>query len=197
MLYRLDEVGRNNWASNIRKLLFTNGFGHAWINQGVGNELNFINMFKQRIKDCCFQNWTAKLEVSSKSDTYRGYKSLLNVEKYLCIDISDKLRRVLARFRCSCHNLQIEKGRHTYIDREFRYCTLCEKDQIFVIESEIHFLLECKSYDVLREIYFLDHWLNFKTRDNFNSIMTCTEESAIFRLAKFLYSAFELRDSLL
>jgi len=195
MLYRLDNVGRNNWTSNVRKLLFANGFGHAWINQGVGNEIYFIQLFKQRIKDCCFQNWTAKLDESSKADSYKGFKSLLNIENYLCIDMSSKLRRALARFRCSCHNLQIEIGRHNGVDRAFRYCPLCQKEHILVVESEMHFLLECSTYNALRDIYFLDQWKHVKTREKFNAIMSNSDNTAIIRLAKFLNSAFELRDS--
>ena len=197
MLYRLDEVGRTNWTSHVRILLCSNGFGHAWINQGVGNELYFFKIFKQRIQDCAFQNWTAKLNDSSKADTYRGFKSLLNVERYLCMDMSFKYKQVLARFRCSCHKLQIEKGRHTGIDRRLRYCPLCQKDQLSVVESEFHFLLECKSYDALRDKYFIGQWRNGKTLDKFNIIMSSTDDSAIIRLSKFVYSAFELRDTLL
>jgi len=169
MLYRLDEVGRTNWTSKVRILLCLNGFGHAWINQGVGNEFCFINMLKQRLQDCAFQNWTSKLNDSSKADTYRGFKSLLNVERYLCIDMSLKLKQVLARFRCSSHKLQIEKGRHTGIDRSLRFCPLCQKDQISVVESEFHFLLECKSYQAIRDKYFMNHWRNGK---NFGSIQS-------------------------
>jgi hypothetical protein len=107
------------------------------------------------IQDCAFQNWTTKLNDSSKADTYRGLKSLLNVGRYLCINMSFKLKQVLARFRCSSHKLQIEKGRHTGIDRSLRYCPLCQKDQISVEESEFHFLLECISYDALRKQHLL------------------------------------------
>ena len=154
-------------------------------------------MLKQRLQDCAFQNWTAKLNDSSKADTYRGFKSLLNVERYLCIDMSLKLKQVLARFRCSSHKLQIEKGRHTGIDRSLRFCPLCQKDQISVVESEFHFLLECKSYQALRDKYVIDQWRNGKTLDQFNIIMSSAGDSAIIRLSKFVYSAFELRDNLL
>ena len=48
----------------------------------------------------------------SRAEHYKNYKTLLDVETYLSIDISYKYRRVLTNFRCSAHKLMIEKGRH-------------------------------------------------------------------------------------
>ena len=53
----------------------------------------------------------------------------------------------------------------------FRYCPLCQKEQILVVESEMHFLLECSTYNALRDIYFLDQWKHVKTRENFNAMI--------------------------
>ena len=38
MLYALDERGKHTWATNVRLCLFQNGFGYAWLSQGVGDE---------------------------------------------------------------------------------------------------------------------------------------------------------------
>ena len=46
------------------------------------------------------------ITVSSRCDTYKEFKALLNVEKYLCIDIPFFLRKAFARFRCSSHKIQ-------------------------------------------------------------------------------------------
>lgn len=51
MLKCYAEAGVSNWASGIRNLLYMNGFGHIWENQGVANENHFIVMFIQRMKD--------------------------------------------------------------------------------------------------------------------------------------------------
>ena len=151
MLYRLDAAGRNTWASHVRKLSFKYGFVYAWISQEIGNPENFIRLFTDRVKDCCKQNWFEKLGTSSKAESYREYKTLLDTERYLFLDMPYELRRVFARFRCSNHDLMIEKGRHTNIDREYRYCTLCFRRGILVTETELHFLLECNAYEGLRK----------------------------------------------
>ena len=52
MLKALDESGRQIWVSKVRDLLFTYGFGYAWIAQDVGYISMFISQFKQRLTDC-------------------------------------------------------------------------------------------------------------------------------------------------
>ena len=51
VLKRLDEAGKHTWASDIKNLLVTNGFGDVWLSQGVGNTDVFLCRFKQRICD--------------------------------------------------------------------------------------------------------------------------------------------------
>ena len=139
MLKQLEEAGRKTCASNIKELLFTYGFGYVWINQEVGDESNFLQLFKTRIKDCYLQKWNSGLGDSSKALHYKHFKSHLYSEPYLDIDLSYILRKTLSNFRCSSHTLMIEKGRHLSIDRNLRFCPLCIKNNIYVIEDEFHF----------------------------------------------------------
>ena len=36
MLLNLDQSGKTNWVTNVRKTLCVNGFSYVWDNQGVG-----------------------------------------------------------------------------------------------------------------------------------------------------------------
>ena len=81
MLRRLDESGRNTWASVVKTLLYEHGFGFAWLNDGIGYPNNFIKCFKQRLKDCSMQYLQMKIQNSSKASHYKHFKSLLNIEK--------------------------------------------------------------------------------------------------------------------
>ena len=195
MLYNLDECGRTTWASQIRFLLNSNGFGYAWISQEVGNINLFIQTFKQRVIDGCIQKWSTKLTNSSKADTYRGFKSLLNIERYLYTDMPNSLKATLARFRCSCHELLIEKGRHINIDREHRYCPICIKNNIHVVETEFHFFLECPLYEGLRMKYLRPFFALFRNINVFNNIFSNTDDNVIRSVAKFIYEAFLIRNS--
>ena len=52
LLFQLDDIGRQTWATKIKDLLFRFGFGYVWIVQDVGDESLFIKTFKQRLIDC-------------------------------------------------------------------------------------------------------------------------------------------------
>ena len=75
------------WVTYIKDLLLQYGYGYVGISQDVGHINMFVSSFKQRLKDCLTQNWSDNLSSSSRCDTYCTFKSLLNIEKYLSIDI--------------------------------------------------------------------------------------------------------------
>ena len=81
---QLDKLHKKGWVTtNLKQLLFSNGFGHVWIGQEVGDEALFLREFTLRLQDIARQNWRADLESRDKLSTYSEFKSLLNSEKYL------------------------------------------------------------------------------------------------------------------
>ena len=112
MLRSFAAVGKVNWASNVRSLLYKYGFGYVWEADTVGNATLFIHTFKQRIMDCLIQELHSEMEDSSKSLHYRYFKLTYETEFYLDIDLPYLYKKTLSTFRCSGHNLMIEKGRH-------------------------------------------------------------------------------------
>ena len=65
------------------------------------------------------------LNESSKAEHHKHFKPLLNIESYLFTDLSYLEGKTLANFRCSGHNLMIEKDRHMQVEREYRFCPFC------------------------------------------------------------------------
>ena len=57
MRVKLAEEDKKTWATEIRLLLFTHGFGFVWGNQGVQLIGSFLKVFKQRLVDCRAQDW--------------------------------------------------------------------------------------------------------------------------------------------
>ena len=55
MLKSLDSTGRVTWATHVKLMLFTYGFGCVWISQTVGSPEIFKHLFTQRVKDCLLQ----------------------------------------------------------------------------------------------------------------------------------------------
>ena len=193
MLKGLDELGRKTWAGSIKLLLFSLGFGFVWIAQDVGDSNQFMNIIKIRLKDIYSQKWHDSLINTSKTDTYKCYKSLLTPEKYLSINLQYLYKQALAKFRTSTHDLMIEKGRHIGLDRNYRYCHYCRCKGISVIESEFHFLFECCAYNDVRENIFGSILPNHIDQIFFYQIMSTENPAIIRKLAKFIHTAFEIR----
>ena len=59
MLYYLHCKNKNNWVSYVCFTLYRFGFGFVWENQGVCNTKRFL--FRQRLIDCCLQDWYSTL----------------------------------------------------------------------------------------------------------------------------------------
>ena len=57
MLLNLDQRGKTNWVTNVRKTLCVNRFFYVWDNQGVGCVNAFIREFRQRLIDIRWQSW--------------------------------------------------------------------------------------------------------------------------------------------
>ena len=154
MLKSLDEAGRHTWASNVRSLLYIYGFGYAWIAQEIGNEKIFVSQFKVRLTDCMKQNCHSDINESSRCDSYKELKTLLNVERYLSMDMQFYLRKAFARFRTSSHKLSIEIGRNHNITRADRICIFCfNQSNTITIEDEYHAFFTCPKFDAQRETY--------------------------------------------
>ena len=64
-----------NWASLLRDLLMSLGFYNVWLNQGVGNYNEFMSVLKQRLTDNYVQNWSSRLDNSSRALFYRSIAS--------------------------------------------------------------------------------------------------------------------------
>ena len=77
MLYSNDESNRRNWASEIKDDLCRSGSGHVWHFQGVGNEVSFIQVFKERLTDKYLQTWHVGVSESDKLRTYRFFLNLI------------------------------------------------------------------------------------------------------------------------
>ena len=68
---------------------------------------------------------------SSKAYYYKDFKSVLDTEKYLMIDMPyiyiDELEHILER--------------HDNIEKMFRMCTYCLNINTYIIEDDLHFVL--------------------------------------------------------
>lgn len=198
MLYSLDQQGRPTWASSVKLLLCKYGFRDVWDEQGVGNYVLFIREFTERVKQRYVENWEHDISQSSKLCLFRAIKYTgFARESYLYSVNYKKYRSGLAKFRCSSHNLRIEKGRHANEQVAERVCKLCMSNTgNIVLEDEYHFLLRCPSYADVRALY-LPNYVNEINYENF--IVLLMDESADVQksIASYIYHAQKLRNQLM
>ena len=135
------------------------------------------------IQNKYIDNWTSKLRGnrSPRLLFYGKIKRNFLFETYLELP-NFYQRKIIAKFRCSDHVLEIEKGRHLKVPREERFCRFCTNAEI---ESEEHFLSDCPLYKDLRttrSIFAIRH-------DIYDSFIHTYPET----LGSFLLSAFQIR----
>lgn len=196
MLKSLDETGKHTWATCVKDLLTRNGFGHVWLEQGVGDINSFLSLFKERAIDNYKQEWYGLMHDQSKLSLYCTYKSMLEPEKYL-LYLTHKYIRALARFRSSCHKLEIEVGRYNGVLLENRICKLCEKEGHIFIEDEYHFLLICPSLYNEREMYIPSYYRTDVNFEKFMNIMSTDIKELIQCVALYIMKAMTKREELL
>ena len=74
-----------------------------------------ISRIIQRLLDTSLKNWHSDVMDNRKLETYSTYKiDFCCLETYLTIDMYHNHRIEYTRFRCSSHNLAIEKLRPTH-----------------------------------------------------------------------------------
>ena len=182
------------WITCIKTCLSEHGLGFTHL----GNDpLNAHKLLYQRQVDIF--NQTALNNVmkpEGKLRTYSLFKTKGGFEKYLADIRNANHRTSLSKFRLSNHQLMIEIGRHKKIPKTERYCQFCSDP---VVEDEIHFLIDCKTYSSLRE-GTLGGWAMTKLRSPYHSskekfILLMREPSR--ELAKFVHVAMEARKKLL
>ena len=136
---------RTNWIITIEKLV--NRFKLA---DKIENHEKFKKSTKFAMDETYVKFWERELSNtnSARLSLYTEIKKDLKLENYLGVDF--EYRKAIAKIRCSDHCLEIEKGRHRNILRAERTCKTCKTTEL---ETEEHFLLQCNTYNLLRNKY--------------------------------------------
>ena len=60
-------IYKRGWVTNLKKLLFSDGFGAVWITQGVGDEELFMKSLVLRLTGIAKQTWNSEIDSSLNS----------------------------------------------------------------------------------------------------------------------------------
>ena len=171
---------RTGWIQTVERLIKS----FDLVIETNSDTHKFQEKTKKNIQEYYTSIWKEKIN-ESNSSRLKVYKAINNKfipPKHLILPLH--MRKLISKIRCSDHHLEIERGRHLKIDQAKRICTNCG---LGAVEDEKHFLIECTTYQGVREKYnmhavSLHDFLNTENQGN---------------LAKYLKEAYELRDKLL
>ena len=104
-----------------------------------------------------------------------------------------KFRHFYFSLRIGALDLEINRGRYYNIPRDERVCKLCKVN----IEDEYHFVMKCPFYQNLREEHLPSKFIENPNVHKFVMLMSSNNDTIIYSIATFLYSAWLKRKVLL
>ena len=191
LLY-LDSQGTPNWATDIKTLLCTNGYGIVWLFHTVGCEKSFLENMKSRLIHVFEVDWKDRLMRYDHNNFYSSFKSHISRELYLSQKTMFKpYRDALIKFRLCVSNLDCHRFKFNVDVLETKLCSICRSHK----ETELHFIFACPSLEQLRQELLPQKYL--RRRNLHTLIILMSSETDRYVLAKYIFKAFEKRTQIL
>ena len=194
---QLDMENRKSYISELKTYLRVTGCYDS-DTLGFMRQNTIIHMIKN-LENNYMIYWQNEINSSEKLIFYRMYKQGFRTSNYINILKNAQERQSFAKFYTSNHDLLIETGRYSKpkIPRGERICNLCISKKV---EDEIHFLLHCSKYEILRKSFIAKQSQIFhQTFDNdttfLNKIFTTDNKTSIHCTAKYITNCTLLRKS--
>ena len=180
----------NTWSSNIRSIFVDIDCQNVFISRSQIN----VNSCWALLYELQCKQWSDKIFVKRKLQTYVTFKNMYEVEPYVISFINRKHRSYLAQYRCGILPLSIETGRWSSIPLEDRICKVCES---LVVEDEYHFIFHCSLYKDIRDP-FLHHVgnnvLNINEMNEVDKMKVFMSKDFVSYFAKIISEMIEERN---
>ena len=119
------------------------------------------------------------------------FKSLLETERYLSLDLLGKQRYSLSICRCASHPLHIEAGRHTGVEKNHKesihivfYIILFVL--LIVNITEYHAFFHCTKYSYIGETYLFSWYVRRRNLIYLYSLMSSRQDDIIKIIALYV-----------
>ena len=183
-------VYTSKWMSYVKSILDTCGLSNIW-SQYENVNVKWLKLkVKQTLQDHFIQEWHESMQTNRKAINYRLFKTEFKFENYL-VKVPDRLRITLCNFRVGSSKLPVERGRYQNIERERRYCNICNCNKL---GDEFHLLLECNGQNMndLRKKYLPKFCQSGANVVKFESLLNSQSVVKLTQLAKFLVECNKL-----
>jgi len=195
----LNDKGKLSWFSSVKFISDDLGLNIENAENVSVSEISYSirELFERKWKRSMWDDSSSK-NGKNKLRTYREFKNRFSMENYLLSITNRSLRIILCKFRISCHDLAIERGRYKNLKVEERVCS-CNGTSV---EDEFHFLMECPLYNSLRQSFF--NWITtvnknyckLPSKAKFIWLLSNENSDICQNLSKFILQAKEKRDLL-
>ena len=178
------------WISNIKLLLDQLGLSYLW---NIATKRDYC-IIEQRFLDVQKQIILSNIQHSSKAVLYKYLIDNCALQSYLQKPIEYFYIKQITRMRLCSHNLNIERGRYSNIERHNRICTFCNLNEI---EDEYHFILKCPLYNDIRSKYIKQYY--FKKACVFKLVQLFSTDNVkdLRNLGKYILFSHKRRAELL
>ena len=183
LMVELDKknIYHSPWIVYVRTSLNQLGFSEYWLNQNVPSPNYFRNIVKLRIKDQFAQLWSSKINELRKYANYKFFKTTFEFENYFKL-LPNNLALTFCHFRCCNNKLPIEKGIFYGIERNRRFCHLCNTD---ALGDEFHYIFDCPYFKTDRKKY-IDKNLCRPNIINFKKIFQSNDSEFLIKITIFM-----------
>ena len=171
------------WHSNISKIL--EKYNKS---PNANPKAKLSSQIVSHMREEFVKNWKLAKESSPKLEFYSKIKNSFEPENYLSVIKLPDIRKSLTRFRISCHNLYIERGRYEtpLVPREDRWCTYCYNTTgLKPIEDEAHVLTSCPLYSSIKAKHKFSPATLTDLTGSLSNVKICPNE--LFNIAKTIH----------
>ena len=183
-VFEVEYANKGFWCTKIKELLNDLNLGQIYEHKSTCD----LTFCKLKLEELYNEEWQKLLLKKPKLRSYCKWKFNLKVEPYVTYNLQRSERSIIAQLRSGTLPLMIETGRFSGKKLEERLCIFCD---INTIESETHFLLECKCYEILRRQFLKNNVTNITLHQDL--IMMELFDNHPRQLGKYITKIFNVR----
>ena len=173
---------KNNWIMSIKCILDDVGLSYIWNNQLCNNTKWIVAKVKSTLRDQYIQKWHANIDSSSKGVTYKKFKTIFCLEKYLLL-LQPRQWKPIIKLRTSNHYLPVETGRWNNTERHERKCNLCNENEL---GDEYHYIFVCDNFRNERNLLLPKYYTKRHNMLKFNEILNCKNRKTLNNFSRFI-----------
>ena len=189
----IDSLKCKNWSHRIKQFLHSCNRAEYCNAENIQKGA-FLKDMCEHIENINEETWLSivnkesgkKKQGKNKLRTYNTFKQRFCSEPYVYMILPRSHRSAMAQFRCGTAPIRLETGRYEGLAVEARICPLCKNG----VETELHVLLECPTYDEIRKDLFSKLAASFNgfyvlsKMKQLSIILSCSDEILVRFCAK-------------